>query len=122
MRKKLRFGKLQMDAARNEKQNNLRAPFLKIKIKIFRKFQVLLTSFDSNFICNIIVLLKSICIYMCCRFIKEFCYRDKTVPKSTALVLLKNSIRVNSRFFVTAEILCFPFFFQVSGIKFSLHW
>ena len=115
MRKKLRFGKLQMDAARNEKQNNLRAPFLKIKIKIFRKFQVLLTSFNSNFICNIIVLLKSICIYMCCRFIKEFYYRAKTVPKSTALVLLKNSIRVNSRFFVTAEILCFPFFFSYLG-------
>ena len=99
MRKKLRFGKLQMDAARNEKQNNLRAPFLKIKIKIFKKLQVLLTSFNSNFVCNVIVLLQSICIYMCCRFIKDFYYRDKTVPKSTALVLLKNSIRVNCKVF-----------------------
>ena len=99
MRKKLRFGKLQMDAARNEKQNNLRGPFLKIKIKIFRKLQVLLTSFNDNFTCNIIVLLKSICIYMCCRFIKEFYYRDKTVPKSTALVLLKNIIRVDCKVF-----------------------
>lgn len=38
MIKKLSFGNFKIDVARNEKQNNFRARFLKIKSKIFRKF------------------------------------------------------------------------------------
>ena len=52
------LGKCQIDITRHEIQNNLRIDFLKFKLKICWKPWVLLSSFDSNVVCDIILWLR----------------------------------------------------------------
>ena len=51
---------VKMNITKYEKQNNFRTNYLKLKLKICRKLVVLLSSFDSNAVCDIVVSLHTI--------------------------------------------------------------
>lgn len=51
---------IKMNITKYEKQNNFRTNYLKLKLKICRKLVVLLSSFDNNAVCDIVVSLHTI--------------------------------------------------------------